>query len=92
MNKITPRVIPDEARKRLRLLFVARHAKWAGGLHPEDGNHALYHVETREILKGLGLDVRVENGFAALFERPDVATIHAHNAAHGCFVARIERP
>ena len=71
MNKITPRVIPDEARRRLRLLFVAKHAKWAGGLHPEDGNHALYHVETREILKSLGLDVRVENSFAALFERPD---------------------
>jgi D-alanine-D-alanine ligase len=31
----------------------------------------LYHVETREILKGLGLDVRVENSFAGLFERPD---------------------
>jgi hypothetical protein len=27
----------------------------------------------------------------ALFERPDIATIHAHNAAHGCFLARIER-
>jgi hypothetical protein len=27
----------------------------------------------------------------ALFERADIATIHAHNAAHGCFLARIER-
>jgi hypothetical protein len=26
-----------------------------------------------------------------LFERPEVATIHAHNAAYGCFLARIER-
>jgi len=26
-----------------------------------------------------------------LFERPEIATIHAHNAAHGCFAARIER-
>lgn len=26
-----------------------------------------------------------------LFERPDVASIHAHTAAYGCFVARIER-
>ncbi|MEA3047594.1 MAG: hypothetical protein QOJ53_1926, partial [Sphingomonadales bacterium] len=24
-------------------------------------------------------------------ERPDIATIHAHNAAYGCFLARIER-
>ena len=27
----------------------------------------------------------------ALFERPEIATIHAHNAAAGCFAARIER-
>jgi Protein of unknown function (DUF1203) len=26
-----------------------------------------------------------------LFSDPQVATIHAHNAAHGCFVARIAR-
>jgi hypothetical protein len=26
-----------------------------------------------------------------LFENPDVQTIHAHNAARGCFAAKIER-
>lgn len=26
-----------------------------------------------------------------LFEQADIATVHAHNAAHGCFVARVER-
>jgi hypothetical protein len=26
-----------------------------------------------------------------LFEAPEIATIHAHNAAHGCFLATIER-
>ena len=26
-----------------------------------------------------------------LFERPEVATIHVHTAASGCFVARVER-
>lgn len=26
-----------------------------------------------------------------LFERPEIAVIHAHNAALGCFLARIER-
>ena len=26
-----------------------------------------------------------------LFANPAIATIHAHNAAHGCFAARIER-
>ncbi|HET9428487.1 MAG TPA: DUF1203 domain-containing protein [Allosphingosinicella sp.] len=27
----------------------------------------------------------------SLFERPEIAAIHAHNAALGCFVAKIER-
>ena len=27
----------------------------------------------------------------ALFERPEIATIHAHNAAAGCFAAKIVR-
>jgi hypothetical protein len=26
-----------------------------------------------------------------LFARPEIDTIHAHNAAYGCFLARIER-
>jgi hypothetical protein len=26
-----------------------------------------------------------------LFERPEIAEIHAHNAALGCFLARVER-
>ena len=26
-----------------------------------------------------------------LFERPEITTIHAHSAAYGCFLARIER-
>jgi hypothetical protein len=26
-----------------------------------------------------------------LFERPEIASIHAHNATYGCFLARVER-
>jgi len=26
-----------------------------------------------------------------LFEKPEIAMIHAHNAARGCFAAKIER-
>jgi hypothetical protein len=26
-----------------------------------------------------------------LFEAPEIASIHAHNAAHGCFLAKVER-
>jgi hypothetical protein len=32
-----------------------------------------------------------ENGILKLFGRPEIAYIHAHNAARGCFSARIER-
>ena len=72
MTAIRPLTIPAEARERLRILFIAKHALWEGGLHPEDGNHALYHVEVREILKGLGLQLELANSYDALFEKPDV--------------------
>jgi hypothetical protein len=32
-----------------------------------------------------------EGGIRKLFANPDVQTIHAHNAARGCFSAKIER-
>lgn len=70
--QVKPLTIPDEAKSRLRIMFIAKHAKWEGGLHPEDGNHALYHVEVREILKGLGLNLVLENRYEALFDKPDV--------------------
>ena len=69
---IQPRAIPEAAKERLRIMFIAKHAKWGGGLHPEDGNHALYHVETREILQSLGLNLTLADKSDALFERPDV--------------------
>jgi D-alanine-D-alanine ligase len=68
---IEPRSIPERAKQRLRILFIAKHAKWSGGLHPDDGNHALYHVETREVLESLGLNLTLADNYAELFERPD---------------------
>src|SRR3546814_6855465 len=53
-DDLKPTKLPDALRETQRLLFIAKHAKWTGGLHPEDGNHALYHRETREILEALG--------------------------------------
>ncbi|HEX8217183.1 MAG TPA: phosphoribosylglycinamide synthetase [Allosphingosinicella sp.] len=73
MSNIRPLVIPQEAKDRLRILFVAKHALWDAGLHPEDGNHALYHVEVREILKGLGIrHLTFADKYDLLFDRPDV--------------------
>ena len=39
----------------------------------------------------LALPGEAEPAIRALFEQPDIATIHAHSATRGCFVARIER-
>lgn len=64
--------IPQEAKERLRIMFIAKHALWDGGLHPEDGNHALYHHETRTILEEIGLNLTLANSFDALLTRPDV--------------------
>jgi D-alanine-D-alanine ligase len=73
VSNIRPLVIPEEAKERLRILFVAKHALWDEGLHPEDGNHAVYHVEVREILKGLGLkQLSIADRYDVLFDKPEV--------------------
>ncbi len=53
-------------------MLLAKHAKWQGGLHADDGNHALYHVETREVLSALGLNITLSDTFEDLFDKPDV--------------------
>lgn len=39
----------------------------------------------------LAMPGEADDAIRFLFEQPEIATIHAHNAARGCFVARIER-
>lgn len=70
-NDLRPTKLPGRLRDTQRLMFIAKHAKWTGGLHPDDGNHAVYHRETREILEGLGIPLLVADDYAALFERPE---------------------
>jgi hypothetical protein len=54
---------------------------------------ALRAFDAAGMLRGASLalvgdaDARIRE----LFERAEIAYIHAHNAAHGCFAARIER-
>ncbi|MEE4287788.1 MAG: phosphoribosylglycinamide synthetase [Erythrobacter sp.] len=62
----------DEARERVRLLFMAKHALFGGGMHPEDGNHAIYHHEVRTTLESLGLNLSLANSYDVLFTRPEV--------------------
>lgn len=39
----------------------------------------------------LALPGEADSKIRELFDRDEIATIHAHNAAYGCFLARIER-
>ncbi len=72
MGSITPRRISAEAKRRLRLMFISKHARWQGELHPDDGNHALYHVEVRETLEAIGMNLVLADSYEALFEDPGV--------------------
>ena len=72
MNKvISPLHIPAEAKERVKTLFMAKHALWGGGMHPEDGNHAIYHHEVRTTLEKLGLNLEFANSYHVLFDQPD---------------------
>jgi hypothetical protein len=60
-------------------------------------------LDTRTLgLRGFGADGMLKGALLAmpgeadgrireLFERPEIASIHAHNATYGCFLARVER-
>jgi len=39
----------------------------------------------------LAMPGEADTGIRDLFQAAEIASIHAHNAAHGCFLARIER-
>ncbi|WP_298466725.1 phosphoribosylglycinamide synthetase [uncultured Erythrobacter sp.] len=67
----TPMRIPDAAKSRLNILFIAKNALWEGEIHPEDGNHALYHREMREVLEGLGLKLTLAETHDILFDPPE---------------------
>lgn len=67
---LAPTKLPHPLRDTQRLLFIAKHARWTGGLHPDDGNHAPYHREMRETLEQLGMPLVIADSYAALFEMP----------------------
>ncbi|WP_337185813.1 hypothetical protein [Phenylobacterium sp.] len=66
---LAPSRLPAAARA-LRILFIAKHARWDGGLHPQDGNHALYHREMRLTLEEIGVNLALADHDSALFEDP----------------------
>lgn len=70
-------------------------AEYADALPPVLANRpiALPGYDAGGMLRGalLRLPGEAESGIRQLFERPEIAYIHAHNAAHGCFAARVDR-
>ncbi len=56
-----PTRLTAEARKNLRILFIAKHALGDGSLHGTDGNHSPYHYEMKTILAGLFEKLNVAN-------------------------------
>lgn len=71
ITPITPLRIAQEDKDRVRLLFMAKHANWGGGMHPEDGNHAIYHHEVRQSLEGLGLNLSFADNYDVLYHNPE---------------------
>jgi D-alanine-D-alanine ligase len=66
------RKLPDAAKRALRIMLVAKHARWEGGLHPSDGSHATYHLEMRKTLEDIGVQLSIADSYEALFSDPDV--------------------
>ena len=54
---------------------------------------ALRGFDAQGMLRGASLALKgdADARIRELFDRPDIAYLHAHNAAHGCFSARIDR-
>ena len=68
----SPLTIDEQTKRDTRILFLAKNALWDGSGSAEDGNHATYHVEMRETLRGLGLNLQISDSFDILYEKPDV--------------------
>ncbi|MBB4856961.1 D-alanine-D-alanine ligase [Novosphingobium chloroacetimidivorans] len=67
-----PLEVPEWAKEQLRLLYVAKHACSNGRAHGEDGTHAVYHAEIREVLHDIGFQPMVADDYRVLFDRPKV--------------------
>jgi len=63
--------IRDGDKRRLRMMFLAKHALGGGAPDAVDGSHAVYHHEFLSTLREIGLNVAAANSYETLFDRPD---------------------
>lgn len=68
----TPRIarIRPDTLAQLRVLLIAKHVFWQGGLHHEDGNRALYHSEMCDTLEAIGVRPQLADSYEALVADP----------------------
>lgn len=64
--------IADADKRRLKIMFLAKHALATGAPDRADGNHAIYHHEMRTTLEAIGLNVVAADSYDALNRKPDV--------------------
>jgi D-alanine-D-alanine ligase len=65
-----PASLSHAEKEQVRMLLVAKHVFWQGGLHHEDGNHAVYHREMRSALERIGVNLALADSYEALFVHP----------------------
>jgi len=63
--------IPESYKYAVKVMFLAKHALGDGSPDSMDGFHAVYHHELREILRNIGLNLKVGNSYQHLFGEPD---------------------
>ena len=71
MTSLTRLTIPAAFKRDKTLMFIAKHALGDGSRDKEDGDHAVYHREVADVLRGMGLNLRVANSPEAMFSRPE---------------------
>lgn len=64
--------VDDDAKARLKIMLLAKHAKSGGALSPVDGNHAVYHHELLTTLQSVGFDVVAANSYEEVYDAPPV--------------------
>lgn len=63
--------LTEADRQRLRVMFLAKHARGDGTMDSEDGLHAVYHYELRQTLEQILPHLSVGSRYSDLFTKPD---------------------
>ena len=63
--------LPSHVKEKINLLFLAKWAEGDGSPQGEDGTHAVYHAELRDVLRAIGFQVEASGRMQRLFESLD---------------------